>query len=57
MGWAPIHIIVDNGRVTLTGMVASDLEKQVAGMRASQTLSFGAVVNNLVVEHPAPKKG
>jgi osmotically-inducible protein OsmY len=56
MGWAPIHIIVDNGHVTLTGMVNSDLEKQVAGMRASQAMTFGAVVNHLVVEHPATKK-
>lgn len=56
MGWAPIHIIVDNGRVTLMGNVNSDMEKQVAGMRASQSLSFGPVTNELVVEHPASKK-
>lgn len=49
----PIHIVVDNGRVTLTGVVATDLQKQVAGMRASASLSFGTVVNNLAVEHPA----
>ena len=53
----PIHIIVDNGHVTLTGVVNNDLEKNVAGVRASSFLSFGPVVNNLVVEHPAPKKG
>jgi hyperosmotically inducible protein len=53
----PIHIIVDNGHVTLTGVVNNDLEKTVAGVRASSFLSFGPVVNNLVVEHPAPKKG
>ena len=53
----PIHIIVDNGHVTLTGVVNNDLEKNVAGMRASSFLSFGPVINNLVVEHPAPKKG
>jgi len=56
MGWAPIHIIVDNGHVTLTGTVNSGMEKQVAGMRASQSLSFGTVANELVVEHPASKK-
>jgi len=56
MGWSPIHIIVDNGRVTLAGVVNTDMEKQIAGLRASQTLSFGAVTNNLVVEHPASKK-
>ena len=53
----PIHIIVDNGHVTLTGVVNNDMEKQIAGMRASSAgLSFGPVINNLQVEHPAPKK-
>jgi hyperosmotically inducible periplasmic protein len=51
----PIHIIVENGRVTLDGVVASDMEKQIAGMRASSAgLSFG-VTNNLQVEHPSKK--
>jgi hyperosmotically inducible protein len=53
-----IHIIVDNGKVTLTGVVNNNLEKQVAGMRAySAGLSFGSVVNNLTVENPPAKKG
>jgi len=53
----PIHIIVDNGHVTLTGVVNNALEKTVAGMRASSAgLSFGPVVNNLQVENPAPRK-
>jgi hyperosmotically inducible protein len=57
MALPPIHIIVDNGRVTLTGSVNSTLEKQVAGMRASGAgLSFGPVVNNLEVENPPAKK-
>jgi len=51
----PIHIIVENGHVTLTGIVNSDMEKQIAGMRAASSLSFGPVTNNLVVEHPAKK--
>ncbi|MBV8903644.1 MAG: BON domain-containing protein [Acidobacteriia bacterium] len=54
----PIHIIVDNGHVTLEGVVNTDLQKQVAGIRAGTTgLSFGPVVNNLRVENPSPKKG
>ena len=54
----PIHIIVDNGHVTLEGVVNNQLEKQEAGMRAATTgLSFGPVVNNLRVENPSPKKG
>jgi hyperosmotically inducible protein len=58
MGAVPaIHIIVDNGKVTLTGLVNSAMEKQVAGMRASAAgLSFGPVVNNLTVENPPAKK-
>lgn len=57
MGAVPaIHIIVENGRVTLTGAVNSAMEKQIAGMRASTAgLSFGPVVNNLNVDNP-PKK-
>jgi hyperosmotically inducible periplasmic protein len=54
----PIHIIVDNGHVTLEGVVNTVLQKQVAGTRASTTgLSFGPVTNNLVVENPPSKKG
>ena len=55
MALPPIHIIVDNGRVTLTGTVSTDMEKQIAGMRAASGLSFGPITNNLVVEHPARK--
>lgn len=51
-----IHIIVDNGHVTLMGVVANELEKNLAGVRASGAgLSFGPVVNNLQVEN-APVK-
>jgi len=52
----PVHIIVDNGHVTLTGVVATDFEKNIAGVRASGAgLSFGTVTNNLQVERPAKK--
>jgi hyperosmotically inducible periplasmic protein len=52
----PIHIIVKNGHVTLEGVVNSELEKQVAFMRASSAgLSFGPVQNNLRVENPKSK--
>jgi len=57
MALPPIHIIVDNGHVTLTGVVSTPMEKQVAGMRASSVgFSFGPVVNNLQVENPPAKK-
>ncbi len=57
MGALPsIHIIVDNGHVTLEGVVATDMERNVAGIRANQAgLSFGPVVNHLVVENPSKK--
>jgi len=54
----PIHIIVDNGHVTLEGVVNNNLQKQVAGLRAATTgLSFGPVTNNLRVENPPARKG
>ena len=59
MGALPsIHVIVDNGHVTLEGVVANDMDKQIAGMRASgASLSFGPVVNNLRVENSSSRKG
>jgi hyperosmotically inducible protein len=58
MGAVPsIHIIVDNGHVTLTGAVNNEMDKQIAGMRASGAgLGFGPVVNNLAVDQPAKSK-
>ena len=57
MGAIPsIHVIVENGKVTLTGAVNNQMEKNIAGIRASGAgLSFGPVVNNLSVDNP-PKK-
>jgi hyperosmotically inducible periplasmic protein len=57
MGTVPsIHIIVDNGRVTLEGVVSTEMEKNVAGLRANAAgLSFGQVQNNLHVENPSHK--
>ena len=51
MGTHPsIHIIVDNGHVTLTGVVDTQADKNTAGIRASGAgLSFGSIVNNLQV--------
>lgn len=52
----PIHIIVKNGQVSLEGIVNNELEKNVAGIRASTAgLSFGPVQNNLRVENPKSK--
>jgi hyperosmotically inducible protein len=46
----PIHIIVENGHVTLEGVVAQQMEKQVAGMRANSVSGVFSVENNLRVE-------
>jgi hyperosmotically inducible protein len=52
----PIHIIVKNGHVTLEGVVSTEMEKNVAAIRASSAgLSFGPVQNNLRVENPNPR--
>ncbi len=46
----PIHIIVDNGRVTLEGVVDSENDKNVAGIRAKEVPGTFGVQNNLRVE-------
>jgi hyperosmotically inducible periplasmic protein len=46
----PIHIIVENGHVTLEGVVARQMEKQVAGMQANSVSGVFSVENNLRVE-------
>ncbi|MBI5083175.1 MAG: BON domain-containing protein [Acidobacteria bacterium] len=47
----PIHIIVENGNVTLEGVVANDLQKRVAGVQASSVSGVFSVTNNLNVEN------
>ena len=46
----PIHIIVDNGKVTLEGVVASQGDKDLADIRAKSVGGVFSVVNNLRVE-------
>jgi hyperosmotically inducible periplasmic protein len=46
----PIRIVVDNGHVTLYGTVATQMDKQVAGIRANQVFGAFSVQNNLDVE-------
>jgi hyperosmotically inducible periplasmic protein len=47
----PIHIIVENGHVTLEGVVGRQMEKQVAGMQANSVSGVFSVENNLRVEN------
>lgn len=46
----PIHIIVKNGHVTLEGVVARSMDKQIAGVQANSVAGVFSVDNNLVVE-------
>jgi hyperosmotically inducible periplasmic protein len=45
----PIRIVVDNGHVSLYGVVASQMDKDVAGIRANQVFGAFSVKNNLEV--------
>jgi osmotically-inducible protein OsmY len=51
-----IHIIVDSGHVTLEGVVNNEQDKQIAGIRANQSMGFGQPVNNLRVAVPSAHK-
>ena len=46
----PIHIVVDNGKVMLEGVVATQQDKDLAGVRANSVPGVFSVVNNLRVE-------
>lgn len=46
-----IRIVVNNGRVTLAGVVDSQLDKQVAGNAVRRLSGVFSVTNDLVVEH------
>jgi hyperosmotically inducible protein len=52
----PIHIIVNNGHVTLEGTVARQMEKQIAGMQANQVHGAFSVTNHLQVEDQEMKE-
>src|ERR1017187_4605644 len=46
----PIHIIVENGKVTLEGVVSTQGDKDLANIRANGVAGVFSVVNNLRVE-------
>ena len=46
----PIHIIVKNGNITLEGVVARHMDKQIAGIQANGVQGAFGVTNNLLVE-------
>lgn len=45
----PIHIVVRNGNVTLEGVVASEMDRNLAGIRANQVFGVFSVKNDLQV--------
>jgi hyperosmotically inducible protein len=45
-----IHIIVKNGQITLTGVVANEMDKNIAGIQANSVPGAFGVTNNLKVE-------
>lgn len=45
-----IHIIVENGKVTLEGVVANQMDKNLIGIRANSVPNVFSVTNNLQVE-------
>jgi hyperosmotically inducible protein len=45
-----IHIIVKNGNVTLTGVVATEMDRELAGTRANLVHSVFSVTNDLQVQ-------
>jgi hyperosmotically inducible periplasmic protein len=47
----PIHIIVKNGKVTLVGIVAKQIDKDLAGIAAKEVRGTFEVINNLRVEY------
>ena len=47
----PIHIIVDNGHVTLEGSVAREADKDAANVRANTVPNVFSVTNNLIVDN------
>jgi hyperosmotically inducible protein len=46
---SPIRIVVDNGKLSLYGTVATAMDKQIAGIRANQVFGVFSVQNNLEV--------
>ena len=46
----PIHIIVENGNVTLEGVVARQMDKQIAEMQTKSVPGVFSVTNNLKIE-------
>ncbi|HUB82240.1 MAG TPA: BON domain-containing protein [Bryobacteraceae bacterium] len=51
-----IHIIVDNGHVTLEGVVDTQLDDTLIRTRVNEVPNVFSVTDNLVVAHPSKKE-
>jgi len=47
IGFHPIHIIVENGNITLTGVVDNEGDKDIAGLRANGVSGAFSIDNQL----------
>jgi hyperosmotically inducible protein len=54
LGDYPLHIIVNHGRITLLGVVDSESDKTIAGIRAREVPGSFGVENELAVEKSEP---
>jgi len=52
LGDYPLHIIVNHGTITLLGVVDSESDKTIAGLRAREVSGSFRVDNDLAVEKP-----
>ena len=50
LGFHAIHIIVNNGHVTLYGVVINKTDSQIAGIQANQAPGAFSVTNDLIVQ-------
>jgi osmotically-inducible protein OsmY len=51
----PIHIVVKQGRITLLGVVDSEGDKTMAGMKAREVPGSFGVENQLTIDRPQPR--
>ena len=55
LGFHAIHIIVQNGNVTLYGVVNNEMDKSIAGIQANSAPGAFGVDNDLIVQGAASK--
>ena len=55
IGYHAIHIIVNNGNVTLYGVVNNEMDSAIAGIQANQAPGAFSVDNDLIVQGQASK--